>query len=85
MPKSVFSDAYKELLALLVESRKSAGLTQTELAERLNRPQPFVSYYERGERRVDVVEFITIARAIGVLPDNLFQRLLSQVPEDTTI
>tara|TARA_R100001244_G_scaffold6593_24_gene8164 strand:- start:37286 stop:37543 length:258 start_codon:yes stop_codon:yes gene_type:complete len=85
MTKSVFSDGYNELLALLVESRKAAGMTQVELAERLQRPQPFISYLERGERRVDVVEFIAIARAIGVSPAELFGRLLSKMPENNPI
>lgn len=85
MPKSVFSDAYRELLALLVETRKEAGLSQTELASRLNRPQPFVSYFERGERRIDVIEFCAIARAVGIDPAILFDRLLKKLPEQIEI
>lgn len=85
MPRSVFSDAYKEFLALLIEARKATGTTQVELAERLGRPQPFVSYFERGERRVDVIEFIAIARALGLSPDQLFEQLLARMPESITI
>ena len=80
MPKSVFTDAYRELLALLIETRKSAGITQVELAERLGRPQPFVSYLERGERRIDVIEFCAIAKALGADPLSLFASLLSRLP-----
>jgi transcriptional regulator with XRE-family HTH domain len=85
MPKSVFTDAYGELLALLVETRKAAGVTQVELAKRLNRPQPFVSYLERGERRIDVIEFCAIARALGVNPSDLFSQLLAKLPEQLDI
>jgi transcriptional regulator with XRE-family HTH domain len=43
-------------------------MTQAALAARLNRPQSFVSKYERGERRLDVVEFGEVARALGIDP-----------------
>ncbi len=85
MPKSVFTDAYRELLDLLVETRKAVGVTQVELAERLGRPQPFVSYFERGERRVDVIEFVVIARALGIEPEALFAQLVSRLPNEIEI
>lgn len=53
-------------LARLIDARKVAGLNQSDLAERLQKPQSFVSKYERGERRLDVIEFIHVARAIGI-------------------
>ncbi|UVO53056.1 helix-turn-helix domain-containing protein [Sphingomonas sp. SUN039] len=73
------------LLDVLVSARKSAGVTQLELARRLGRPQPFVSYIERGERRIDVIEFYVIARALGCDPRALFERIASQLPKDVTI
>jgi transcriptional regulator with XRE-family HTH domain len=85
MPKSVFTDAYRELLNLLVEARKEAGMTQVELAQRLGRPQPFVSYFERGERRMDVIEFVAVAKALGVDPASLFERLLVKLPDQIDI
>ena len=81
MPKSVFTDAYRELLALLIETRKSAGITQVDLAERLGRPQPFVSYLERGERRIDVIEFCAISKALGTDPLTLFAKLVDRLPD----
>lgn len=42
---------------MLIEARTRAGVTQVELAARLGRHQPFISFVERGERRVDVIEF----------------------------
>jgi len=64
--KTIHTEAYQHLLVLLVEARKAAGLTQQELSERLGRPQSYVSKFERGERRLDVVEFLGIARSLGI-------------------
>ena len=56
----------EKLLALLRQLRIDAGLTQTELASRLQRDQTFVSKYESGERRLDILEVREICGAIGV-------------------
>lgn len=63
------------LRELLVEARTRAGLTQTQLAKALGRPQSFVSNYERGERRVEVADFILIAQALGEEPAELLGRV----------
>jgi transcriptional regulator with XRE-family HTH domain len=62
LDKSVHSVDQSAFFRLMIDARKSAGLTQHELAKRLNKPQSFVAKYEGGERRVDVVEFLTICR-----------------------
>ena len=51
-----YSDRYQKLLKKLEEARKKAGLKQTEVAEKLKKPQSYVSKIERRERRIDVVE-----------------------------
>jgi len=51
---------------MLIDARKASGLSQTELAERLGRVQTFVSKYERGERRLDIIEFIDVATALNL-------------------
>ncbi|MBZ0217394.1 MAG: helix-turn-helix domain-containing protein, partial [Fimbriimonadaceae bacterium] len=56
--KSVYSEKYQKLLALLIEARLASSVTQQQLADELGRPQSFVSKFERGERRIDVVEFL---------------------------
>ncbi len=68
MTRSVFSGKYDLFRRLLIEARKKAGLTQVGLAEKLSHPQSYVSKYERGERRLDVIEFLEVARAIGIDP-----------------
>ena len=66
MPKSTHSPAYDHFRALLVEARKDAGLTQNEVAALLQRPQSYVSKYEQGERRLDVIEFLEVAAVLRI-------------------
>ena len=75
MTKSVFTAKYERFRKRLVTGRKSKGLTQMQVAERLGKPQSFVSKYERGERRLDVVEFLEVAKAIGTDPFKLLKEL----------
>ena len=63
--KSLRTPEHKKLIALLIAAREKAELTQQQLATLLGRPQSYVAKYEGGERRVDVVEFISIARALN--------------------
>lgn len=60
--------AYEAFRSCLIDARKASGKSQVELAQLLNRPQSFVSKVESGDRRLDVVEFVEICRAIGVDP-----------------
>lgn len=68
MSKSLFTRKHTQLRKLLTQARKDAKLTQTQLAHRLNRRQAYISRIERGERRIDVVEFFDLAHAIGLNP-----------------
>jgi len=74
MTKSVFTPAYKELLEALISMRIEQEVTQVELARRLRKPQQFVSRYELGIRRVDLVEFYAIVTALGIDPKAAFAR-----------
>jgi transcriptional regulator with XRE-family HTH domain len=66
--KTVGNEAHRRFRKLLIQARTQVGITQADLAARLKRPQSFVSKYERGERRLDVVEFGEVARALGIDP-----------------
>ena len=59
----------------MIAARKAAGLTQTELAEQLGKPQSYVSKYDRGERRLDVIEFLTLADLLHFDPHACITRL----------
>ncbi len=61
MSSSLHSNHYQIFRSLLIEARESAGLTQVQVAELLEKPQSFVSKYERGERRLDFTEFLEIS------------------------
>lgn len=65
MEKSIYSAEYQQLCALLRQLRREAGLTQAQVADRLDVPQSFVSKYESGERRLDVIELRHVAAAMG--------------------
>jgi transcriptional regulator with XRE-family HTH domain len=75
MGKSIHSPEHLKLRELLIAARKKAGLTQAQVAERLGRPQSFVAKYEGGERRLDVVEFIYVAAALGVDPARFVRKI----------
>jgi len=66
---------YRVVGACLAAARRQANVTQQELAAKLGKPQSFVSEYERGQRRVDVVELLVISRALGVDPLGLFTEI----------
>ena len=78
----VFTEEYEAFLRRLISARGEPGLTQQDLASYLNRPQSFVSKYERRERRLDVLEFVVVCRVFKVdacsiireMEDSLFQK-----------
>ena len=64
--KSIHLKQYKDLINILIEGRHNAGKTQLELASQLDKPQSFVSKYENAERRLDMLEFIIIAKELNI-------------------
>lgn len=73
MPNPLHSPQYEVFRRLLVKARQESGLTQVEVAERLGKPQSFVSKIERGERRLDFPEFIQLADALDVDPEEFIR------------
>jgi transcriptional regulator with XRE-family HTH domain len=76
MRKTLRSASQKQLLTLLKEARSEARLTQAVVAKKLRKPQSFVAKYEHGERRIDVVEFVAIARVLQADPIDLLTKFL---------
>ena len=66
MRRSIGTADHKKLLALLRQIRVSKGLRQLDVAKRLREPQAFVSRYETGERRLDLLELREVCRAVGI-------------------
>jgi ribosome-binding protein aMBF1 (putative translation factor) len=73
--KSIYSAEYQRLCGLLRDLRQEAGLTQVQVAAALDVPQSFVSKYESGERRLDVIELGHVARALGFTLRDVLERL----------
>lgn len=61
MPNALHSQNYQIFREMLVNERLKIGLTQLQVAGAINKPQSYVSKYERGERRLDFAEFVEIA------------------------
>lgn len=81
MPNSIHTPAYQSFCRLLVKAREDKSLTQEELACRLGQPQSFVSKVENGERRVDVVEFLEIARVLDLNPAAFINKVQEAVKD----
>ena len=71
MANTIRSKGQEALCQALVDARKNAGLGQDDLADRLKCHQSLVARIESGERRIDVVELVVLARAIGFDPFQL--------------
>jgi Helix-turn-helix. len=81
--KSVFSHEYQIFRRCMIAARKEAKLTQESLAKSLKKPQSFVAKYENGERRLDVVEFLFVARVIGVDPCDIITKVAQAMSESS--
>lgn len=79
MPKTIFGGDHQHVVTVLTEARKRSGKTQAELASLINRDQTFISLIERRQRRVDVVEFIKIAKALGNDPTALLGAVVERM------
>lgn len=81
----VVSPDYRSAIEAIIGARVSQGLSQRELARRLGKHPSFVNKIELLERRLDVLEFIAIARAMEVNPKILFASVLAALPGDVTV
>jgi transcriptional regulator with XRE-family HTH domain len=79
MPKTIFTGANAVVVEALRQARLDSGLTQADLAARIGRDQSHISLIEGSQRRLDLVEFIELARALGAEPLELFAKMLSAV------
>ena len=80
MSKSAYSTAHSQLVSILIAARHASGLQQTELAAKIGKSQAYISNIERGQRRIDVLEFYAIARAMEADPVHLFKTIVDKLP-----
>jgi transcriptional regulator with XRE-family HTH domain len=74
--KALRSSRHRALCAVLAAARKAAGFSQHELASRLKTSQTVIARIEIGERRIDVIEFIDLARALKIDPREVISDLM---------
>ena len=74
MEKSLHTPEHAALVELLRETRHSAGVTQIELAALVGEPQSFISKWERGALRLDVIQLRTLCQALGVSFETFIRR-----------
>ena len=82
MASTIHSGGQLELCRLLIETRKSLGMTQEGLAERLGCQQSLIARLESGQRRLDVIEFVVVARALAASPAELLAKIEQEVPSN---
>jgi transcriptional regulator with XRE-family HTH domain len=75
MDKKLYTRQQQILLELLRELRQEAGLRQQDVADLINEPQSFVSKYEIGERRLDILELREVCHVLGVSLEDFAARL----------
>lgn len=73
---SIYSDEYQLVIKLLRSVRIDRGITQSQLAESLGKPQSFIAKVENGERRLDVIEFAAIARLLSLDPAEILSAVM---------
>jgi transcriptional regulator with XRE-family HTH domain len=84
MPSTLHSADYQIFRNFLVQARLDSGLTQTQIAEKLGKPQSYISKYERGERRLDFTEFIDLVDILEIDIASFIQRYKSAVTPTKT-
>lgn len=83
--KSNFTEIYKKFRRELAAARRQKGLTQVDLAIRLDKPQSFVSKFENGQRRLDVVELIEIATALDLNAGELLTKVQEMIQKEQAL
>jgi transcriptional regulator with XRE-family HTH domain len=79
--KTIYTRQSESLCQMLAAMRKKAGLTQRQLADKLDRERSFIARLELGERRLDMVEFFWICKACGVNPEIFARQLIHKLQE----
>ena len=76
MPRTLYTPRHRALRDFITVKRKEAKLTQAQLAKKVGLYQSFVADFERGERRLDVVQFLDFAEALGFEPGAAIRKVV---------
>lgn len=85
MPAWVSSPVHRAVVVGLIDARKAAGLTQREVASRLGKPRSFIGKIEANERNLSVLEYLALAKVIGVDAASLLGGAASSIAGDIEI
>jgi len=81
----VVSPDYRSVIATVIQARKDLGVSQRELARRLDKPPSFTNKIENLERRLDVLELVAIGKALGLDPSALLARIVRALPNEVKL
>jgi transcriptional regulator with XRE-family HTH domain len=81
MKKTNLNQQHEKLQSLLKEIRQDKGILQIDLAKNLNVPQSFISKYESGNRRLDILELRQVCQAVGISLEEFIQKLEERLNE----
>lgn len=79
MMKTIYQDRYQLLIEVLIEIRKDRGLTQAQLANKLDKPQSYIAKIEAKDRKLDVLEFVILCETLVVSPCDVLQVILDDL------
>lgn len=83
-PSSVFSEEHRAMLKTVVEARRTAGLSQRDLAARIGKCPSHVGMIERGQRRIEALELYRMAKAFEIDPVEFLGRIARRIEAETT-
>jgi len=85
MAGAIYSEAQNSVARALTAARLNSGLKQAELAKAIGKHQSYISDIERGQRRVDILEFYVLARAMNLDPAALYAEVTKELPATVRI
>lgn len=85
MAGAIYSQAQEAIAKAFAQLRREAGFKQAELAAGIGKHQSYISDVERGQRRLDVLEALVIAKVLGFEPTDFYARLVQDVPSDASL
>ncbi|WP_420797700.1 MULTISPECIES: helix-turn-helix domain-containing protein [Pasteurellaceae] len=75
--KTIYKEKYQKIIQCLISTRKKQGITQQQIANKLNKPQSYIAKIERCERKLDILEFIELCEAMNTSPITILQKFVN--------
>ncbi|MDP8163294.1 helix-turn-helix transcriptional regulator [Pasteurella skyensis] len=75
--KTIYKEKYQKIIQYLISTRKKKGITQQQIANKLDKPQSYIAKIERCERKLDILEFIELCEAMNTSPITILQEFVN--------